>query len=262
MNVSVQGAQIYLEDKGAGAPTLFLHGNPDSSILWRAVIAEMKPAFRCLAPDLPGFGRSGIPAEFGFTLPEMADFMEQLLAAAGIGKPVNLVVHDFGGPYGLAWAVKYPEKVRRIAICNTNFFSDYKWHSWARIWRTPVLGELSMVMMNWRAFHSMMLKNAPGLTEEHIQETYSLISPRMKSMVLQLYRATDPESFRGWEDDYLALARHVPVCVLWGDRDPYISPGFAERFGAQKVWHFAEYGHWLPAEAPKETAARLAEFLA
>lgn len=262
MNVAVQGTQIYVEDQGAGPPTVFLHGNPDSSILWRGLIAEMKSSFRCLAPDLPGFGHSGIPAGFGCTLPEMADFMDDLVSALGISKPVNLVVHDFGGPYGLAWAVKYPEKVRRIAIFNTNFFSDYKWHSWARIWRTPLLGELSMAMMNWPAFNSMMRKNAPGVSEEHIRETYSLITPRMKSMVLKLYRATNPQNFKGWETDYSALSRHVPVCVLWGDRDPYISPSFAERFGAEKVWHFPQYGHWLPAEAPKEVAARLIEFFA
>jgi pimeloyl-ACP methyl ester carboxylesterase len=260
MNIKVQNATIFVEDQGQGTPTLFLHGNPDSWILWRGIMGEMKSRFRCLAPDLPGFGHSEVPSGFGCSLPEMAEFIDQLVSAAGVSKPLNLVVHDFGGPYGLAWAVKFPEKVRRIAVFNTNFFSDYRWHSWARIWRTPVLGELSMAAMNWRAFHSMMHKNAPGLSEEHIKETYATITPGMKKMVLQLYRATNPQNYRGWEDQYLALAKRVPVCVLWGDRDPYISPAYAKRFAAQKIWHFPDYGHWLPAEAPKETAACIAEF--
>lgn len=262
MNLTIQNTAIYVEDQGSGTPTLFLHGNPDSSLLWRGVIARLKPRFRCLAPDLPGFGRSGIPAEMNFSLVEMARFIDDLVAALDVSGPLNLVVHDFGGPYGLAWAVSHPEKVRRMAIMNTMFFPDYKWHYWAKIWRTPLLGELSMATMNWWAFHSSMRLGSPRLPEEHIRETYALLKPSTKKMVLSLYRATSPKNFRGWEEQLLALARRVPTCVLWGDRDPYISSAFAGRFGAEKVWHYPDNGHWLPAEDPQEVAARLDEFLA
>ena len=60
--------------------------------------------------------------------------------------PIDLVVHDFGGLFGLAWAVRHPERVRRLAILNTMFFPDYRWHFWARVWRTPLLGELSLAV--------------------------------------------------------------------------------------------------------------------
>jgi len=260
MNVTVQNANIYVEDQGSGAPTLFLHGNPDSSILWHGVISDLKPRFRCIAPDLPGFGYSDLPAGFKFSLVEMADFIDDLLKALQVTQPVNLVVHDFGGPYGLAWAVKHPEKVRGIAIMNTNFFSGYKWHYWARIWRTPLLGELSMMTMNWWTFHAAMRKGSPAMSEEHIRQSYQRLTPKTKKMVLQLYRSTNPGNFEGWEDQYLALARRVPVCVLWGDRDPYISPAFADRFAAKKVWHYPGNGHWLPVEAPQEVSSRLLEF--
>jgi len=262
MNISVQGTRIFVQEEGTGTPTLFLHGNPDSSILWRGIIEKMKSGHRCLAPDLPGFGHSAVPDGFRFSLSEMADFIDELVAALAISKPLNLVVHDFGGPYGLAWAVTNPEKVRRIAAINTSFFSDYKWHAWARVWRTPVLGELSMMSTTWPAFHSMMKKNAPGLSEDHVRETYSLFTPKTRKMVLQLYRAVDPQRFETWAEQYMKLAATVPVCVLWGDRDPYISSSYAERFGAQRVWHFKEYGHWLPAEAPNEVALHLTEFFA
>lgn len=260
MNVTVQNTSIYLEDQGSGTPTLFLHGNPDSSILWRDIITAMTSRFRCLAPDLPGFGYSDVPAGFKFSLDEMASFIDQLMIALKVSEPVNLVVHDFGGPYGLAWAVKHPQKVRSIAVINTNFFLDYKWHYWAQIWRTPLLGELSMMTMNWWTFHAAMRKGSPTMPEDHIRETYQRMTPKMKKMVLQLYRATNAENFKGWSEQYLELAKHVPVCVLWGDRDPYISPQFAERFGARKVWHYPQNGHFLPVEAPREVAARLLEF--
>ncbi len=262
MNVIVQGASIHLEDEGSGPPVLFLHGNPDSSILWRQVIKEMKPRFRCLAPDLPGFGRSSFPQNFHCSLAEMAAFLEGLLNELRVSEPVNLVVHDFGGPYGLAWAVKNPTRVRRMGILNTIFTADYRWHLWGRIWRTPVLGELSLMTMNRWVFHASMRRNAPGLSDEHLRETYALLTPSTKKMVLKLYRAADPKNFRSWEEGLLQLTRKVPACVLWGDRDPYIAPAFAERFGAQKVFHYSDYGHWLPVEAPQEVSARLMEFFA
>jgi len=241
---------------------LFLHGNPDSSILWRPVIAEMKSRFRCLAPDLPGFGRSSFPQNFQGTLEEMAAFVDGLLASARVAEPVNLVVHDFGGPFGLAWAVKNPAKVRRLAIMNTIFFADYKWHRWGQIWRTPVLGELSLMTMNRWVFRSSMRRSAPGLSDEHLRETYALITPATKKMILRLYRAANPKNFKSWEERLLQLTQRVPTCVLWGDRDPYIASAFAERFGAQKVFHYPGHGHWLPVEAPQEVAARLMDHFA
>jgi pimeloyl-ACP methyl ester carboxylesterase len=262
VNVTVQGASIHLEDEGSGPPVLFLHGNPDSSILWRQVIKEIKPGFRCLAPDLPGFGRSSVPQNFHCSLAEMAAFVDDLLKETRATDPVNLVVHDFGGPFGLAWAVKNPTKVRRLAILNTIFTADYRWHLWGRIWRTPVLGELSLMTMNRWVFRKSMRRSAPGLSDEHLRETYALITPATKKMILRLYRAADPENFKGWEEGLLQLTRQVPACVLWGDRDPYIASTFAERFGAKKIYHYPDHGHWLPVEAPQEVSARLTEFFA
>jgi cis-3-alkyl-4-acyloxetan-2-one decarboxylase len=78
--------------------------------------------------------------------------------------------------------------------------------------------------------------------------------------VLQLYRVTNADNYKGWSEQYLELAKRVPVCVLWGDRDPYISSTYAERFGARKVWHYPQNGHFLPVEAPQEVALKLTEF--
>jgi pimeloyl-ACP methyl ester carboxylesterase len=260
MNVTVHNASIFVQVQGSGAPTLFLHGNPDSSLLWQGVISEVQSRLQCFAPDLPGFGRSELPAGSKFSLEEMAQFIDDLISASKISGPLNLVVHDFGGIYGLAWAVKHPQRVRRLAIMNTNFFSDYKWHIWGKIWRTWPLGELSMATLTWPAFYLSMHKASPQLTREHLRETYQLFTPAVRRMVLQLYRATEPENYQGWQDQLLLVTRKAPTCVLWGDRDPYISPGFAERFGAQKVWHYPANGHWLPAESPEQVAARLLEF--
>jgi haloalkane dehalogenase len=192
----------------------------------------------------------------------MADFVEGLLTAIGIQEPINLAVHDLGTSFGLAWAIKNPHKIRRIAISNAMFFSDYRWHFWGRVWRTPLVGELSMMLMNWWIFRLELQRSSRKLTAEHMRRTYAWMRAPMKKMIVRLYRASTPGLFAGWEEALLALTSRVPTCVLWGDCDPYIPSRYAERFGAQQIHHFADCGHWLPAEAPSEVATHLLKFFA
>ena len=148
-----------------------------------------------------------------------------------------------------------------VAI-NTLFFSDYHWHFWASIWRTPVLGEFSMMLMNRVMFgHELRRGSGRSLSREHIDRTWALMSPRTKKEILHLYRAADRSSFAGWEQQLLALAAKKPTMVIWGDRDPYIPSRCAERFGATEVVHIPEVGHWPPVEAPQETSQLIARFL-
>ncbi len=259
--VTVQGLRIHVRDVGAGQPVLFLHGNPDTGDLWQDVIARLDPQrFRSLAPDLPGFGRSEVSPDFDFSLAGMAAFVDQLVTALAISPPVHLVVHDFGGPFGLAWAVEAPQRVRSITAINTVFSSSYRWHFWARVWRTPGLGELSMLLMRRTLFRRELRRGSRRLSAEHIDRVYAALTPTTRKTVLRLYRQTDPENFAGWEDRLLALARQIPVAVLWGAWDPYLPAELSDRFGAQTVELFKDCGHWLPAEAPAEVAARLLAF--
>ncbi len=260
--VQVGGAEIHVLEKGAGPPVLFLHGNPDSGDMWSGVIDRLSDRFRCIAPDLPGFGRSGVPANFETSLDGLARFVGEFVSAYGLEGPIDLVMHDLGGPFGLPWAIRNPERVRHMVLTNTIFFSDYRWHPWARVWRTPVLGEISVALMNWPLFVREMRRGSPGLSDAHLRETYRLVTPKMKRMVLRLYRALDPAVYASWEQDLLALTARVPTCVLWGDRDPYVASRFAERYGAREVHHYERFGHWLAVEAPEEVGSRLRAFLA
>lgn len=260
MTLNIGPTRIHLVDKGQGTPTLFLHGNPDSSEVWSGVIPVLSPYYRCIAPDLPGFGHSTAPDDFDCSLDGTAAFVDGLVTAVGITEPLNLVVHDVGGPYGLAWAVNHPDKVRSVVIMNTVFSSDYRWHLFGRLWRTPVLGELVQALTSRRGFVRELRRASRKLTDEQIHRTYDLITPATKRMVLSWYRATDPENFAGWEDRLRELLARIPSLVLWADHDPYIPGRFADRFGAATVEHFPDCGHWLPAEAPAEVAARLLRF--
>jgi len=258
--LTVENIPITLIDQGGGTPTLLLHGLFDSADTWGGVVERLRGRYRLLVPDLPGFGSSGAPTNYDTSLPHLAQFIDNLLAAAGINAPINLVGYDIGATYGLAWAVMHPEKVHRLGIMNGNFFSDYEWHSWAKLWRIPVLGELVMAAVTESAYARSMAQAGPGISPEQARAAAKLVTPAAKRMALRHYRALDAANFRGWEDRLRELTARVPTLVCWGDRDPFISPAFAERFGAQEVHHFAEYGHWLPLEAPEALAARLDAF--
>jgi pimeloyl-ACP methyl ester carboxylesterase len=262
MFLNVQGARIHFVDTGKGVPTLFLHGIPDSSDVWKDVTEVVSGSYRCVAPDLPGFGKSAIPAGFEVTLDGMAEFIDAFITALGITEPINLVVHDIGGPYGLAWAVRHPAKVRHIAIMNTVFQPEYRWHRYGRICRTPILGEL-MQLLTSQSGLARELRGSSGLSKpsrEHVNATYRSFTSPVRRMVLRLYRGLDPQVFAKWESDLRSLAAKVPSLVMWGDRDPYIASAFAERFGAQQVRHFPHCGHWPQVEIPDVVSRNLLEF--
>ncbi|BEP62447.1 alpha/beta hydrolase [Variovorax sp. V213] len=260
--LSFQGHQVHVVDQGNGPPVLFLHGNPDTSDIWRDLIAKLSVHHRCLAPDLPGYGHSVAASDFDCSLEHLAKFVDDLVIQLGLHEKISLVVHDIGGQFGLAWAVKHPEKVRRIVIFNTAFSPEYRWTALHRIWRTPILGELAQRLTSRRAFTREMKKGASRLTSEQIDRIFDRITPAMKQMALRIFRTTELAHFHGWDTQLRELASRIPVQVLWSDDDPYIAPEFAERFGAQAVSRYRGFGHWLPLEAPELVGSELQAFLA
>lgn len=262
MFLNVQGAAIHFTDTGEGTPTLFLHGIPDSGEVWRDVSKIVSACCRCIVPDLPGFGQSSVPAGFDVTLDSMADFIDGFVSALGIAEPVNLVVHDIGGPYGLAWALRYPARIKRLVIMNTVFQSEYRWHRYARICRMPLLGEL-MQRLTSQAGLARELRAGSGTRKPNrarIEATYRGFASPARKMVLRLYRGLAPERFAQWDSGLRSLAAKLPSLVLWGDRDPYIASSFAERFGARQVVHFPDCGHWPQVEIPDRVAKELLDF--
>ncbi|HYL43851.1 MAG TPA: alpha/beta hydrolase [Ktedonobacteraceae bacterium] len=265
MSLVIQGVNVYLTGFGSGSPILFLHGAPDSAELWSGVIEHLKDRYHCFALDLPGFGRSTAPADFTCSLENMARFLDEFIEGAAIPTPLNLVVADFGATYGLSWAVEHPQKVQRLAIVGgSNFSSRYRWHGAARLFRTPLLGEAAMATLTPPSYVRTMRHNAPLVSPAYVRESYalSLAKPETRRMMLKLYRSVNPQDFVGREDRLHNLTAHVPTLVLWGDKDPFITPEYAEQFGNAQVEHFPQNGHWLAVEAPETVAQRLTTFFA
>jgi pimeloyl-ACP methyl ester carboxylesterase len=245
---------------------VFLHGNPGSGEDWRRLLAQTGEFARAIAPDMPGFGRADKPRDFRYSVEGYADFLDALLRELGIER-AHLVLHDFGGPWGLEWASRDPGRVASVALINTGAFIRYRWHVLARIWQTPVLGEVFQATATRPLFRLLTNRGQKRkLPREYLDHMYDVNYTRpTRRAVLKLYRASRQAAEMG-ERQRAALAPHeLPALVIWGARDPYLGRELAEAQGEvfpdARLEVLPDSGHWPFADDPERTAQLLIPFL-
>jgi pimeloyl-ACP methyl ester carboxylesterase len=267
--VTVRGTGVPVLQAGpsdAREAVVFLHGNPGSGDDWRALVEATGAFARAVAPDMPGFGRADKPHDFPYTTEGYADFLDALLSELGIDR-VHLVLHDFGGPWGLEWAAQNPTRVRSVTLVNTGAFIRYRWHVLARIWRTPVLGEVFQATATRPLFRLLTNRGQKRkLPRAFLDHMYDVNYTRpTRRAVLKLYRATPRPAEMG---DRQARALHphdIPALVVWGAQDPYLGVQLAhaqqEAFPRARIVVLDESGHWPFADDPDHTAQAVVPFL-
>ncbi len=127
--VRVLDTEMAYVDAGAGAPVVFLHGNPTSSYLWRNVIPLVEPHGRCLAPDLVGMGDSGRAPAGSYRFADHARYLDAWFEALGLTREVTLVVHDWGSALGFHWAHRHPDRVRGLVYMEA-IVRPMSWSEW------------------------------------------------------------------------------------------------------------------------------------
>lgn len=255
--VEVGKVSTYVAEVGDGPPVVFLHGNPDTHEVWATTVGAL-PQLRCIAPDLPGFGKSQPPLE-DLSLDSQGEFVRDLAAALGL-EQFHLVVHDIGGVYGLAFAALHPQRLLSLTIFNTIFFPDYRWHFFGRVWRTRGLGQIAMSLSVKALFINELRRGSKAMPRDYAELAYTGFTAPTKRHVLRYYRALDPSIWEGWDTKLRAAIVDVPTQVLWGDADPFIAPKFAERFGVAA--RHTPHGHWLMTEDPEWCASAIASHVA
>jgi haloalkane dehalogenase len=120
----VKGGRLHYLDEGVGEPVVCLHGNPTWSFYYRDVVKDLRTDYRVVAPDHIGCGLSDKPGDrdYDYTLDRRVDDVETLLEHLGLRENLTLVLHDWGGMIGMAFAARHPERVRRLVLLNTAAF--------------------------------------------------------------------------------------------------------------------------------------------
>jgi len=250
---------------GLDEAVVFVHGNPGSSLDWERLARGVGEFGRAVAMDMPGFGAADKPANFDYSVPGYARFLGRLLAERRVQR-AHLVMHDFGGPWGLAWAAANPEAVASVTCINTGVLSGYRWHYLARIWQTPLLGELFMASTTKAGMRLLLRHGNPrGLPAEYFDNVYKTFDRGTRRAVLRLYRNTlnTEEGARQLTEALRPL--DLPALVVWGAHDPYIPVEFAERqrqvFPRAEIKILPDSGHWPFAEDPGAVAQAVLPFL-
>jgi pimeloyl-ACP methyl ester carboxylesterase len=241
-------------------PTLYLHGVPDSSATWLPFLERTGG----LALDLPGFGGSVKAVTFPYSIAGYDGFLERFLDWRTLER-VNLVMHDWGA-VGLAFAARAPERVERLVLIDAlPLFAGYDWHRLARIWRTPVLGELWMGCLTPRLLRRALRDaNAQPLPERELQRIYAGLDFGTQRSILKLYRSvkSGTREAAGAALDSIT----APALIVWGERDPYVPPRAAEQYaaalgGESEIALLADAGHWPWLDRP-DVIELVADFLA
>ena len=264
----VDGLRIARHDEGAGPPVVFFHGEPTWSYLWREVIPPVRDAgHRCIAPDLPGFGRSDKPLDL-----DWYTYDRHVAVMAGLLEPLGLrggtaVVHDWGGPIGLRLAVEHPGWFDRLVILDTGLFT-----------RRQAMSDA------WRAFRdfvertedlpiSMLVRGATarGLSDADAA-AYDAPFPTPASKAgarafpLMLPTRADAAGAAAGQRVLDALrADDRPALCLWADGDPVLSLSTGRRFaaacGLPDPEVVGDASHFLQEDAGEQIGRRIAAWL-
>ena len=241
---------------------LFIHGVPDSPAIWQPLLAALDLDDTPVAvPALPGF-TGPLPAGFPATKEAYADWAvgqaEALFAQHG---PIDIVGHDWGALIAQRVAMLRPDLLRSWAISNAVIDPDYRGHRVARIWNTPILGEIFMAL-------SAPGKLAEGLAAQGMpadiaaEEAAQWANRDKRRAILKLYRSAKGLSF---EHDWALDIPKLPKAgaLIWGAGDPYVDLTVAQRYSANTGTPLTVIdgaGHWAIAERPVEVATALRRF--
>lgn len=268
--MQTEAGRMHYVDEGSGQPVVFLHGNPTWSFLYRDIIRQLTPAYRCIAPDYIGFGRSDKPADAAYEPSAQAARVETLITQLGL-RNITLIMHDWGGPIGLSYAVQRPDTVQRIVIANSWMWPLHHdaWISLFSRLSSSAFGRAAIVRYN--AFARVILPLAfadrSRLSERafhHYVAPLDAPSDRIGSWAFShALRGETPWLASLWRRR--AALDTLPMLIVWGLRDPAFRIRHLQRwidaFPHARVHPLPDVGHYVPEEASGTFSRFVTSFL-
>jgi haloalkane dehalogenase len=249
------------DDEPTGDPVLLCHGFPESSLMWEPLIEALAAAGRrCIAPDLYALGDS--PDDGPATFERNLEALAGLHAELDLGR-VALVVHDWGGFVGLAWACENPGLVSALVISDTGFFHDGRWHGIAEAIRGEG-GEALIAALDRDGFAGLLRGDGAEFDEATVDQYWRPFADgRGRRATLEFYRSMSFEKLAPYDGKLTELG--VPTLLLWGSEDRFAPPGGARRFEREipgaKLVMIEDAGHFVFDQEPERCVREVVGFL-
>jgi pimeloyl-ACP methyl ester carboxylesterase len=275
--VEADGVRVFY--RAAGDPVapviLLLHGFPASSFMFRELIPRLANRYRVIAPDLPGFGFTEVPAElkYVYSFDGLAATIEAFTEALKINR-YALYVFDYGAPTGFRLAMTHPDRVTAIVSQNGNAYEEGLGDAWGPIrkyWAVPTAENREVIRKNvlnlegtrWQYTHGVVNPDSIA-PESYTLDTALLEHPGNKEIQLDLFLdyASNVQLYPKFQE-YFRRSK-PPLLAIWGKNDPFFIPAGAEAFRKDlpnaKV-QFLDTGHFAIETHVIEIAAAMQEFL-
>jgi pimeloyl-ACP methyl ester carboxylesterase len=275
--VEADGVQVFYRVAGdPSAPViLLLHGFPTSSFMFHELIPRLADRYRVIAPDLPGFGFTEVPAErkYTYSFEALAVTLDAFTRALGLNR-YAIYVFDYGAPTGLRLAMAHPERVTAIVSQNGNAYEDGLGDAWGPIrkyWSKPTAENREVLRQNiltleatrWQYTHGVAIPESVA-PESYTLDTALMERPGNKEIQLDLFLdyASNVKLYPKFQE-YFRRSR-PPLLAIWGKNDPFFIPAGAEAFrkdlpNAQV--QFLDTGHFATETHVVEIADAMREFL-
>jgi len=275
--VDVDGIGVFYREAGRReAPTiLLLHGFPTASHMFRDLIPELADRFHLVAPDLPGFGQSDMPARSGFswTFENIASVIDRFTEVIGIDR-FAAYVFDYGAPVGFRLAVRHPDRITAIISQNGNAYEEGLSDGWDPIrayWKQPSASNRN-ALRKFLAPETTRWQYTQGVPDATVVspdgyslDNFYLARPGADDIQLDLlgdYKSNVAE-YPKFQEYF--RTRKPRLLAAWGKNDPFFLPAGAEAFkrdipGASI--QFFDTGHFALETHAKEIGARIGDFLA
>jgi haloalkane dehalogenase len=275
--VVVGGNRVHYVDEGSGPVVLFVHGNPDYSLLYRHQIQGLKSSYRCVAFDTPGFGLSEPADGFEFTPEEQACVLRDLIDQLDL-RSITLVMHDWGGPIGFRAAQQRPDRFDGLVVMGTLAWPDYRRRaSW---WVRLMMGFLASERGRSLTLKNNLILEGPLRSEmnkgthppsEEIKAAYrgpfTTVESRLPTWVLAHHLwSSIGDSFLTTIQQDIANLRDLRALLVFGEADRYTTPKdslprFERAFPNHESVVIPGAGHFFPESAPEVTTTAIRDWL-
>jgi pimeloyl-ACP methyl ester carboxylesterase len=260
--MSIDGNRVHYRDEGVGVPVVLIHGTASSLHTWDQWVQHLKPSYRVIRLDLPGFGLTGPDRAHRYEIEDDVALLTAFLARLEVEK-VHLAGSSLGGRIAWQLALENPEKVSSLTLVNALGYPQEKW-------------PLPIEMAQWPIMDKVIANVSPRfMYESGLRDVYfndALVNEKLIDRYFELSRYPgNLDAFpkrvqaRLDKDASLISGIRVPTLILWGEEDEYFPVGNAHRFAADiansRVQVYPDVGHLPMEEVPEISVAHFIAFI-